>query len=70
MADDDGPRRLARLQREQRARAGAETSVRNLLAKGDRTADDKVATVRAVQKLDKRRVVTAVRNLLDRDGSS
>ena len=65
MTDDDAQRRLARLKREQRARSGPETALKNLIAGGDRTADDKLATVKAVQKVDRRRVLSAVRHFLD-----
>ena len=60
--------RLARLKREQRNRSGTESALKQLLARGDRTADDKLATVKAVQKVDQRRVLSAVRHLLDDDG--
>ena len=60
--------RLARLKREQRNRSGTESALKQLLASGDRTADDKLATVKAVQKVDQRRVLSAVRHLLDDDG--
>ena len=69
MTDDDALRRLARLKREQRARSGPETALKNLIAGGDRTSDDKLATVRAVQKVDRRRVLSAVRHFLDDDAS-
>ena len=67
MTDDDALRRLARLKREQRTRSEPEAALKNLLADSDRTADDKLATVKAVQKVDQRRVLSAVRHLLDRD---
>jgi len=69
MTDDDAQRRLARLKREQRVRSGPETALKNLIAGGDRTADDKLATVKAVQKVDQRRVLSAVRHFLDNDAS-
>ncbi len=69
MTDDDAQRRLARLKREQRARSGPETALKHLIAGGDRTADDKLATVKAVQKVDQRRVLSAVRHLIDDDAS-
>ena len=62
------PRRLDRLKREQRARSGTESALKQLLDGGNRTANDKIATVKAVQKVDQRRVLSAVRNLLDDDG--
>jgi hypothetical protein len=67
--NDDAPRRLARLKREQRGLSGAESALKQLLTSGDRTADDKIATVKAVQKVDQRRVLSAFRNLLDDDGA-
>jgi len=69
MTDEDAPRRLASLKRDQRARSKPETTVKQLLADGDRSADDKLATVKAVQKVDQRRVLSAVRHLLDDDSS-
>lgn len=68
--NDDASRRLARLKREQRGRSGTESALNQLLTSGDRTADDKIATVKAVQKVDQRRVLSAVRNLLDDDGGT
>ena len=67
--NDDASGRLARLKREQRSRSGTESALKQLLTSGDRTADDKIATVKAVQKIDQRRVLSAVRNLLDDDGA-
>ena len=71
-ADDqngEAPRRLARLKRDQRARSGTESALKQLLGGSDRTANDKIATVKAVQKVDQRRVLSAFRNLLDDDGA-
>lgn len=70
MTDDDAARRLAGLKRDQRARTGNDEALKQLLANGDKTSDDKLATVKAVQKVDQRRVLSAVRHLLDKDGSS
>lgn len=67
MADDETSRRLDRLKRDQRERSGAESALRHLLTSGNRSADDKLATVKAVQKVDQRRVLSAVRHLLDDD---
>ena len=67
MVDDETSRRLDRLKRDQRERSGAESALRNLLTSGNRSADDKLATVKAVQKVDQRRVLSAVRHLLDDD---
>jgi hypothetical protein len=67
--NDDAPRRLARLKREQRTRSGGESALKQLLTSSDQTADDKIATVKAVQKVDQRRVLSAFRNLLDDDGA-
>lgn len=67
--NDEAPRRLARLKRDQRARSGTESALKQLLGGSDRTANDKIATVKAVQKVDQRRVLSAVRNLLDDDGA-
>jgi hypothetical protein len=69
MTDDTSPDQLSRLKREQRARSGNDTALKQLLASGDRTVDDKLATVKAVQKVDQRRVLSAVRHLLDDDKS-
>lgn len=69
MADDDARQRLARLKRDQRARAKPEAALKSLLADEDQTAGDKLATVKAVQKVDQRRVLSAVRRLLDDDSS-
>jgi hypothetical protein len=69
MTDDNALRRLARLKREQRTRSEPEAALKNLLAGSDRTADDKLATVKAVQKVDRRRVLSAVRHFLDDDAS-
>ena len=60
-------RRLARLKRDQRARSGTESALKQFLADSDQTANDKIATVKAVQKVDQRRVLSAFRNLLDDD---
>ncbi len=70
MTDDDAARRLAGLKRDQRARTGNDEALKQLLANGDKTSDDKLATVKAVQKVDQRRVLSAFRHLLDKDGSS
>ena len=67
MVDDETSRRLDRLKRDQRERSGAESALRHLLTSGNRSADDKLATVKAVQKVDQRRVLSAVRHLLDDD---
>ena len=67
MADDETSRRLDRLKRDQRERSGAESALRHLLTSGNRSADDKLATVKAVQRVDQRRVLSAVRHLLDDD---
>ena len=67
MADDETSRGLDRLKRDQRERSGAESALRHLLTSGNRSADDKLATVKAVQKVDQRRVLSAVRHLLDDD---
>jgi hypothetical protein len=67
--NDEAPRRLARLKRDQRARSGTESALKQLLEGSDRTANDKIATVKAVQKVDQRRVLSAFRNLLDDDGA-
>ena len=67
--NDEAPRRLARLKRDQRARSGTENVLKQLLGGSDRTANDKIATVKAVQKVDQRRVLSAFRNLLDDDGA-
>ena len=67
MADDETSRRLDRLKRDQRERSGAESALRHLLTSGNLSADDKLATVKAVQKVDQRRVLSAVRHLLDDD---
>lgn len=67
MTDDDTRRRLARLKRDQRARSAPDAALQQLLAGKDRSADDKLATVKAVQKTDQRRVLSAVRHLLGDD---
>ena len=67
MVDDETSRRLDRLKRDQRERSGAESALRHLLTSGNRSADDKLATVKAVQRVDQRRVLSAVRHLLDDD---
>ena len=69
MTDEDAPQRLARLKREQRARSEPEAALKSLLAGGDRSTNDKLATVKAVQKVDRRRVLSAVRHFLDDDAS-
>ena len=70
MADDDATRRLAGMKRDQRARTGKDDALRQLLASGGQTSDDKLATVKVVQKVDQRRVLSAVRHLLDKDGTA
>jgi len=70
MADDDATRRLAGMKRDQRARAGKDDALRQLLSSGGQTSDDKLATVKVVQKVDQRRVLSAVRHLLDKDGTA
>ena len=69
MAEDDAQRQLDRLKRDQRARSKPEMALKSLLAGDDQTAGDKLATVKAVQKVDRRRVLSAVRRLLDDDSS-
>jgi len=70
MADDDATRRLADMKRDQRARADKDDALRQLLSGSDHTSDDKLATVKVVQKVDQRRVLSAVRYLLDKDGTA
>ena len=70
MTEDDARRRLNSMKRDQRARTGDDNALRQLLAGGDQTSDDKLATVKVVQKVDQRRVLSAVRHLLDKDGTA
>jgi len=68
MTDDDESRqRLAKLKRDQRARGAGDRALEQLLSKGSEQTDDKLVSVRATHRLDNRRVLSAVKHLLDKD---
>ena len=65
--DDEMGQRLARLKEDQRSRNTSRQALEQFLAKGSDSMDDKLASVKITHRLDNRRVLSAVKHLLDRD---
>ena len=65
--DDEMGQRLARLKEDQRSRNTSRQALEQFLAKGSDSMDDKLASVKVTHRLDNRRVLSAVKHLLDRD---
>ncbi len=65
--DDESKRRLSKLKRDQRARSAGDRALEKLLSKGSEETEDKLASVKATHRLDNRRVLSAVKYLLDKD---
>ena len=68
--DDGEQQRLARLKDDERRRSARQTAMRKLLSQDDAALEDKVATVKTVQKEDKTRVVSAISTMLGQDRKS
>ena len=68
MAEDtEMGRRLARLKEDQRGRSAGKQALEQFLAQASDSTDDKLASVKVTHRLDNRRVLSAVKHLLDRD---
>ena len=65
--DDEMGQRLARLKEDQRSRSASRQALEQFLAKGSDSMDDKLASMKVTHRLDNRRVLSAVKHLLDRD---
>lgn len=65
--NDDAKQRLAKLKQEQRARVAGDRALEDFLCKDTGALEDKLASVRTTHRIDKRRVLSAVRQFLDRD---
>ena len=65
--DDASKQRLAKLKRDQRARGAGDRALEQLLSKRSEETEDKLASVKATHRLDNRRVLAAVKHLLDKD---
>lgn len=65
--DDESNQRLAKLKRDQHARGAGDRALEQLLSKGSEETEDKLASVKATHRLDNRRVLSAVKHLLDKD---
>ena len=68
MAEDtEMGRRLARLKEDQRGRSAGKRALEQFLAQASDSTDDKLASLKVTHRLDNRRVLSAVKHLLDRD---
>ena len=65
--NDEADQRLVKLKRDQRARVAGERALKDFLCKDTGALEDKLASVRTTHRIDKRRVLSAVRHFLDRD---
>ena len=68
--DDGEQQRLARLKDDERRRSARQSAMRRMLSQGDAALEDKVATVKTVQREDKTRVVSAISAMLGQDRKS
>lgn len=66
-AEDEARQRLALLRKDQLSRSAGRRALEQFLSEGSDTTDDKLAGVKLTHRLDKRRVLSAVKHLLDRD---
>lgn len=65
--NDEAEQRLAKLKRDQRARVAGERALDDFLSRDTAAMEDKLASVRTTHRIDKRRVLSAIRHFLDRD---
>jgi hypothetical protein len=68
MDDADQKERLGRLKSAERRRSARETAIQQMLSKDSTGIDEKVATVKTVQREDKTRVISAISSLMGRNG--
>ena len=65
--EDEARKRLALLRKDQQSRSAGRRALEQFLSEGSDTTDDKLASVKLTHRLDNRRVLSAVKHLLDRD---
>jgi len=65
--DDEARQRLALLKKDQRNRSAGRRALEQFLSEDSATTDDKIASVKLTHRLDRPRVLSAVKHLLDRD---
>ena len=65
--EDEARKRLALLRKDQQSRSAGRRALEQFLSEGSDTPDDKLASVKLANRLDNRRVLSAVKHLLDRD---
>lgn len=68
--DDSEQQRLVRLREDERRRSARQSAMHRMLSQQVSALEDKVATVKTVQKEDKTRVVSAITTMLRQDRKS
>lgn len=68
--DDSEQQRLVRLREDERRRSARQSAMHRMLSQQVSALEDKVATVKTVQKEDKTRVVSAITTMLGQDRKS
>ena len=68
--DDSEQQRLVRLREDERRRSARQSAMHRMLSQQVSALEDKVATVKTVQKEDKARVVSAITTMLGQDRKS